>query len=521
MKPMHRWQNAILLVAAAASLGTGIAAALAQTPPQAEPRRATDARPSQPRQARPAPRPAASESRSALVIEAGGGQILTLRSAASAVFAADPKVAEVRPASSTSLFVFGIAPGRTTVVATSESGAVVGQWDVTVRSSGFVRAEAESSIRRMIPSAQLRLEQQPGAIVIEGTVANAADAERAVGLVRGLAPETMRVVNRLSVAGSLQVNLRVRVAEISREVTRELGFNWQALNTGLGDFAFGLRTGEAATGLLGALLPGGDPIASNDRFGARYRSGNWDVNAVIDALATDRLITILAEPNLTATSGETASFLAGGEFPVPVAQRDNQVTIEFKQFGVSLAFVPTVLSPERIALRVRPEVSELSEQNGIQIPTLTGSILIRGLAVRRAETSVELGSGQSFAIAGLLQNSNRLTGSGLPGLSEVPVLGALFRSDRFQRNESELVIIVTPYIVRPVSQAAQLQVPTDLWRPPTELERILYFRQRGRPGSASPGSGAPGSGAPGPGTPGAPALGQPPRLPGDAGFIVE
>jgi len=203
---------------------------------------------------------------------------------------------------------------------------------------------------------------------------------------------------------------------------------------------------------------------------------------VIDALAADNLITILAEPNLTAQSGETASFLAGGEFPIPVAGTTANggvtVTVEFKQFGVSLALVPTVLSPTRLNLRVRPEVSQLSNNGAVSVPVGTNSTLtIPALTVRRAETTVELGSGQSFAIAGLLQRTSTDLTNALPGLGELPVIGALFKSNDFQRGESELVIIVTPYIVQPAPSPDAFRLPTDGFRPATDLDRILYGRQ--------------------------------------------
>ena len=207
-------------------------------------------------------------------------------------------------------------------------------------------------------------------------------------------------------------------------------------------------------------------------------------------LAQDRLATILAEPNLTAQSGETASFLAGGEFPVPVAaQFTGTITIQFKQFGVSLAFVPTVLGPDRVNLRVRPEVSELSDNGAVELPIAGGTIRIPALSVRRAETTIELGSGQSFAIAGLLQRSTAQLGNGIAGVSEIPVLGALFRSNAFRRAETELVIIVTPYLVRPVSDPRVLQGPTETFRPATDLDRVLFMRQAARgalPGRPSP-----------------------------------
>ena len=220
---------------------------------------------------------------------------------------------------------------------------------------------------------------------------------------------------------------------------------------------------------------------------------------VIDALATDGLVSVLAEPNLVALSGEAASFLAGGEFPIPVAQRDDEISIEFKKFGVSLDFVPTVLSGNRINMKVRPEVSELSETGAIEV----NGLRIPALSVRRAETTVELGSGQSFAIAGLLQNTSRTGVDKVPGLGDVPVLGTLFRSSRFQRNETELVIVITPYIVRPVSQANALAVPNDAVQPANDLERIFLGRIN-TPRTAIPAIG-----------PGAA------RLKGDVGFMLE
>jgi pilus assembly protein CpaC len=231
-----------------------------------------------------------------------------------------------------------------------------------------------------------------------------------------------------------------------------------------------------------SFLPIGSALAQPSTASIRYRSSVFDINALIDSLAQDRVISVLAEPNLTAQSGETASFLAGGEFPIPVATtQTGQIAIEVKQFGVSLAFVPTVLGPDRLNLRVRPEVSELSQNGAIEVPLgLGGTVRIPAITVRRAETTVELGSGQSFAIAGLLQRATDQTEQGTIGLQDLPVLGALFRSDRFRRAETELVIIVTPYIVRPVSEPARLAAPTDTFRPATDLERIIERRQLGR-----------------------------------------
>ena len=408
------------------------------------------------------------------LLESGTGRILQLGRPAASVFAADPRVVEVRPASPTSLFVFGVAPGRTTIAALDAQGAPIAQYELTVRPSAFGALEAQAALARVLPGREIRVETRPNGLGLSGEVQDAAEAERAVAIARGFVTEGQVVDNRLTVLGQVQVNLRVRIAEVSREVTRQLGIDWQAIGSA-GNFAFGLLTRNALT----------DPLLAPSRISAAFRSGRLDVNALIDALAQDRLITVLAEPNLTAMSGQTASFLAGGEFPIPVGLRDNVVSIEFKQYGVSLAFVPTVLSQGRISLRVRPEVSELTEAGAVRLAAGNASIQIPGLAVRRAETTVELGSGQSFAIAGLLQDTSRNLGRALPGVGEVPVLGSLFRSDRFQRNETELVIIITPYVVRPVSEPDRLRAPTDRFIPPEDAERVLLFRQVSRGGGAS------------------------------------
>jgi pilus assembly protein CpaC len=418
-----------------------------------------------------------------LSIEAGAGRILQLNRAAGSVFAADPRVVEVRPASPTSLFLFGVAPGRTTIAAIDGQGAPVAQYEVTVRPSGFGAGEAQSTISRLLPGNRIRTEQRGNGIALHGEVATAAEAEQAANIARGYLAEGQQLDNRLSVLGQVQVNLRVRIAEVSREVTRQLGVDWQAVGRS-GNFALALLTRNA---LFDAINP-------SSTIAAGWSDGKSDINGIIDALAQDRLITVLAEPNLTAMSGETASFLVGGEFPIPVALRDNVVTVQFKQYGVSLAFVPTVMSQGRISLKVRPEVSDLTEQGAVRLSSGNSSIQIPALTVRRAETVVELGSGQSFAIAGLLQDNARTLGRALPGIGEVPVLGALFRSDRFQRNETELVIIITPYVVRPVNEAVALRAPTDGYVPPDDAERILLFRQIARQ------------------------RGLPPRLPGAAGF---
>jgi pilus assembly protein CpaC len=433
-----------------------------------------------------------------LGLEAGTGRIVSLDAPAASVFAADPRVAEVRPASPTSLFVLGVAPGRTTVAAIGDDGAPIAQYDVIVQPSSYAAAQAASAIGRLLPGRDVHVTTRPNGLVVSGTLQTAAEADEAVQTARGFIGAGQTVESRIAVLGSQQVNLRVRIAEVSRNVLRQLGINWSGL-ANLGKYA---AIGVATANPLANTTVAASAAAASYLFPT---TGHYlDINGVIDAMAQDQLVRVLAEPNLTAISGETASFLVGGEFPIPVAQQNNQITIEFKQYGVSLAFVPTVESGGRINMKVRPEVSELSTEGAVQLGVGNSTIQVPALTVRRAETTVELASGQSFAIAGLLQDSTTQTGNAVPGIGEVPVLGALFRSDGFQRNETELVIVVTPYLVRGVSDASQMKLPTDNWKPPNDLERLLLLRQRGR--STTP-TGVQDVAAP--------------RIPGDAGFVVQ
>jgi pilus assembly protein CpaC len=407
-----------------------------------------------------------------LVLDTGSGKVIHTGRPIANLFAADPKVAEVRPASPTSVFVFGVAVGRTTVAAFDEAGDMIVQYDVVVHPSGFASGEAKRMAETALPNDQVNYEATPNGLSLTGRVATPSDAERAAAIAKDLIPKDQSVDNRLAVDSAVQVNLRVRIAEIDRTVTRQLGINWSALGS-IG------RIGLAA--VLNSNLPATN--ATPSFVGVTSVSGR-PANAILDLLAQDNLATILAEPNLTARSGETASFLAGGEFPVPVAAAtgsNNAITVEFKPYGVSLAFVPTVLSSDRISMRVRPEVSELTSTGSVSVPlSNTATVTIPGLTVRRAETTIELGSGQTFAIAGLISRNFTTAMSGLPYLGEIPVLGTLFKSDAFERDESELVILVTPYLVRPVSVASTLRTPIDGFEPPNDVDRILLLRQRAR-----------------------------------------
>jgi pilus assembly protein CpaC len=429
-----------------------------------------------------------------LALEAGTGRIVSLPAPAASVFAADPRVAEVRPASPTSLFVLGVAPGRTTIAAIDDNGAAIAQYDVIVQPSSYAAAQAASAIGKLLPGRDVQVAARPNGLMVSGTLRTAGEADDALQTARSFIGAGQTVENRIAVLGSQQVNLRVRIAEVSRNVLRQLGINWANLAS-LGKYA---AIGMVTANPLANTTVAASTAAAGYNFNTLGHT--LDINAVIDAMAQDQLIHVLAEPNLTAMSGETASFLVGGEFPIPVAQQNNQVTIEFKQFGVSLAFVPTVVSGDRINMKVRPEVSALSTEGAVQIGAGNSTIQVPALTVRRAETTVELASGQSFAIAGLLQDNTTLTGNAIPGIGEIPVLGALFRSDGFQRNETELVIVITPYLVRGVSDPAQMKLPTDGWKPPNDLERILLLRQSARGGGQAAAT---------------------PHIPGDAGFVVQ
>jgi len=297
------------------------------------------------------------------------------------------------------------------------------------------------------------------------------------------------VRNRLSVAMAPQVNLRVRIAEVERSVARELGFNFEVLGK-VGSVVLGAGTGRTFVDLAATARKFIRSPTGADNYLLSSHTNSLDLNGIIDALEANGMVSVLAEPNLTARSGETASFLSGGEFPIPIDNRDRSIVVEFKKYGVALDFTPTVIDGGRISLHVRPEVSQLDPNSGVEI----NGIKIPGLRVRRADTTVELASGQSFAIAGLLQSNSANDVRATPGLGNIPILGALFRSTRFQRSETELVIMVTPYLVQGASSPRVIATPFDTIKPAISFESLFLGR-----------------------------IAEPGRLPkgGDTGFIVE
>lgn len=411
-----------------------------------------------------------------LSLERGKGILLHLPRAAATIFVADPDLVDFQTKSASLVYVFAKAPGETVLYAVDAAGGILyaGRVRVTQNLAGI-----RAALERAMPNEPITVEGTGSAVMLSGMVLSAAHAADAAAIATQFvdAKKNETIINTLTVAEPAQVNLRVRVAEVDRTVLKSFGINWDAVANS-GRFAFGLMTQNPVT-IAGML----------NRNSLSIKRDN--VNSVIDALAQEGLITLLAEPNLTALSGETASFLAGGEFPIPVASTGtgggSSITIVFKKFGVSLDFTPTVIDGNRINLRVRPEVSQLSVSGGVQLQGFT----VPGLTVRRAETTVELGSGETFVIAGLLQRTSDNTLSKIPGAGDIPVVGALLRSSRYNRAETELAIIVTPYLVRPLSSPALAAAPTDGLTDANDLQRIMGGKfYQSRPAAAALPTGA-------------------------------
>jgi len=421
--------------------------------------------------AAPKPKVVTTDGGPTLSVEVGKGQLVHLDQSATTVFVADPDVADVQIKSPTMVYVFGKAAGETTLFAVGDSDQIVLNATVQVH---YDVARVSETIHKLVPRSAVSVSTVNDALVLNGTVYSAAEADDIRKVAGRFVPDPTQLLNKIKVDAPNQVQLRVRVAEVSRNVVKDFGFSWQSLlNTG--NFVFGFATGAPNIALKNGAVTfstlTGSPSVNN-AFGG-FNTPNQQVDTILDALDEVGLVTILAQPNLTAISGEKASFLAGGEFPVPIPTFVTgglpTITVDFKPFGVSLEFVATITENNRINIHVQPEVSQLSTQGQVNISGFT----VPALTVARAETTVDIASGESFAIAGLLQNNVNQTIDKFPWLGDVPVLGQLFRSTKFQRNESELVVIVTPYIVRPVSSASVLQSPTDGYNPPTDKQLVI------------------------------------------------
>jgi pilus assembly protein CpaC len=433
----------------------------------------------------PAPRhavPAVAPS-SDLTLSVGTGRMVRLDGQMTDLFVANDAIADVQVRAANQIYVFGKAPGETTVFATDKAGRTIFSANVHV---GTNMGSLDELLRVAMPDAQVRAIPINGVVVLTGTVGTPAEVEEATRLVQGFVGAGTQVISRLKTATPLQVTLKVTIAEVSRTLVKEIGVNLLNRDNS-GGFLFGVAQGNPGT-IQTVTSTGANGLPVGSTAYTFNNAGGTTLGFAGHLLGMDLLSTLklneqvgavhtLAEPNLTALSGETASFLAGGEFPIPTSSGLNGVSVEFKQYGVSLAFTPTVLEGGRISMRVRPEVSELSTAGAIQL----NGFSVPSLTTRRAETTVELGSGQSFMIGGLLKNSSGNTTNKAPLLGSLPIIGALFKSNAFNRNETELVIVVTPYLVRPVN-ANQIALPTDNVRNGTALDRVFLDQNEHNPG---------------------------------------
>jgi pilus assembly protein CpaC len=411
-----------------------------------------------------------------ITLEVNKGTLVRLSGPAATVFVANPEIADVQVKSPTLVYISAKAPGETVIYAVDASDSVLMNASILVEHDV---SRLRSSLRQLAPGEQVSADSVDGNLVLSGVVSDAGQADKVRALAASIAAEAKggQVISRMTVATPNQVLLKVRIAEVNLNVLKEIGVNWEKVGTNL--------SFQTMNPTLFAATP--PSVITVGRIGGQA------VSAMITALTQEGFITSLAEPNLVAMSGQTASFLAGGEFPVPINGAASStggvptITVEFKSFGVSLAFTPTVIDASHLNLRVRPEVSELTPVGAVSVPISPGQVVtIPALTVRRAETSVELGSGESFALAGLLMHTSMDTITKVPWLGDVPILGALFKSDGFQRGETDLVVIVTPYLVNPVP--TRVAAPTDGLKLPNDAQRVL-FGNKYRQGLPGPGPG--------------------------------
>lgn len=379
---------------------------------------------------------------------------LALGGAVRDIIIGNPDIADIVVRSPKQVYLIGKAIGDTNAFFVDAHGELIHKVDIVVQPDADT---VQSNIDTLLPGEHIQAKGMSDSIILSGSASSDGAAAQARNIARRFVAKDENVVNMIRVTSEQQVLLRVRVAEAQKTVLKELGIDNLLSPTTLGPLTI-----DAATTALGL----GPNIAGT----LGISSGNFD--STVRLLEQHGFIRTLAEPNLLAVSGETASMLAGGEYPVPVPQDEDTITIEYKPFGVSLAFLPVVLDSGRISLKISTEVSALSQTNAISIPTFTGDIQVQGFTTRRANSTVELPSGGSLMIAGLMQNDIISSLNGIPGLMDIPILGTLFSSTSFQRNETELVILVSVVLAKP-TDPRQLALPTDGFAPATDLDR--YF----------------------------------------------
>jgi len=401
------------------------------------------------------------------------------------VLVADPKIANAVVRSAQRAYIIGASVGQTNIVFFDSAGQQIAAYDIAVkRDLNGVRA----ALKQVLPNSDIQIDGLGDGIVLTGTAANPMEAQQANELAARLAGGADKVVNSIVVRGRDQVMLKVTVAEVQRNIVKQLGIDLSAnLNYGTSAVSFNNTNPFTA---LGHNLVDGNNLTT--KFGS-------SVQATLRAMESAGVIRTLAEPNLTAISGESATFIAGGEFPVPAGYACDPTThvcttqISFKKFGISLNFTPIVLTEGKISLRVMTEVSELSNENAITLSqavtsTSVNSLTVPSIRTRRAETSLEIPSGGAMAMAGLIQQQTKQAINGLPGLMQLPVLGTLFRSRDFVNNATELVVIVTPYIVR-AAAPKDLSRPDDGFSTPADPQAELIGninRIYGVPGKTEP-----------------------------------
>jgi len=386
------------------------------------------------------------------------------------VLVADPKIANAVIRTSRRVYIIGVAIGQTNIFFFDADGRQIAGFDIAVtRDLNGLRG----ALRQSFPNADIRIEGVGAeGIMLAGTAASPSEAQQAFDLASRLVGDGTKVVNGINVRGRDQVMLKVTVAEMQRDVIKQLGIDLSgSANYGSGTFTYGVSNPFSVTG----------QALSTTAFTAGMRN----LNVTLKAMERAGVIRTLAEPNLTAISGETATFMAGGEFPIPNGLSCDttrsppvcQSQIDFKKFGVSLVFTPVVLSEGRISLKVMTEVSDLSSDNAItlQVPGSTQSLTVPSIVTRRADTVVEIPSGGSLALAGMIQQKTKQQINGVPGLMEVPILGTLFRSRDYVNNQSELVVLVTPYIVHAVAHN-KLSRPDDGYADPADPSTVLLGR---------------------------------------------
>jgi pilus assembly protein CpaC len=382
------------------------------------------------------------------------------------VLVADPKIANAVIRSSRRVYMIGVTVGQTNIFFFDANGKQIAGFDIAVtRDLNGVRA----AIKQSLPEADIRIEGVgPDGIILSGSANSAGESQQAFDMATRLVGDATKVVNGITVRGRDQVMLKVTVAEVRRDVIKQLGIDLSgSFNYGTAVVNFNQSNPFSATG---AAL-------TDNSFGASFKN----INATLKAMDRAGVVRTLAEPSLTAISGETASFVAGGEFPIPNGLSCDttksppicQPQISFKKFGVSLVFTPVVLSEGRISLRVMTEVSDLSTENSmtISVPNST-PLTVPSISTRRAETTVEIPSGGSLALAGMIQEQTKQAINGLPGLMQLPILGTLFRSRDYTNHQSELMVIVTPYVVRAVAQK-MLSRPDDGYADPNDPSTVL------------------------------------------------